>query len=566
MRRSSLQLLRTSYDVRKLSDPSARLRKESVHSLKVLRKQRCLSDSEAPSFTSQQMEEDEFRSEEGGSSALGYDSGFNDERSSRFQESIGTWSHNSQAVSDSESHDLPSLPHKTRKVTPLSLSLSKEVGGGEDPAPRNSTSSQRRRLFSKYSASSLGGTSSIASTSESVISSLLEPQSPVTATSILSSLGFDDYAAPQLIPDRFIPRDLEHIKPSVMRNSISTTSSQQQPPLSPDSVTSASSVPSSIPQRQTSFDLPLGATAENFLHRAPSPPLPSTKTPTVDSTEVDCTEIYTNPAIVQFAPGRGRLETVPEETASDLSPSPRWLSPRVSVDHSVFDVAEGKLGASLNIQKPRKRSLPQREGYKVSIGSQVESETGDSIYFSVTSYDDELVAEREKEREELGGGLSLPEDCGFPRRRRRGVYVPPPGLLTWINSQNNTINEEDLASTNPDELPWPFNEEAHLRKSLTEMHLAQEGLLEQVQQAQESSCNEQTSAGGGERGGEEEEEEDLVGMELSRSPSPGGRYSLCDLEEEEEEEEEDRLSDLGSLLDDDPLSERCVTPTTTAIV
>jgi len=142
----------------------------------------------------------------------------------------------------------------------------------------------------------------------------------------------------------------------------------------------------------------------------------------------------------------------------------------VSIDHSVIDVQEGKLGASLAVQKSRKRSLPtQRDGYKLSIGSQVESEP-DSIYFSVTSYDDDIAAEREKEKEEFSTPLPV-EDSLLLRRRRRGVYTPPPGLLSWLSSQPSISEEE---SGEPEDLPWPFNEQAHLRKSLSEIHQAQQ--------------------------------------------------------------------------------------------
>ena len=395
----------------------------------------------------------------------------------------------------------------------------------------------RRSQIKNYSQSSLGASSVGTGASSETISltSLFETPSPLTVEDLLSNLGFDDFTSPQLIPDRFIPKEIEHAKPSIMRTmtvseyvshdspsnshyssyepSIASTSYSAPLPYSHHHIShsqhhqyhssSSTSLPgaftytSATPEGKAeetapashSFktvnnsctsDLPLGATAENFLApRSGSPPPPAQSSQQQPEREIqtrnaDARFLNSNLMTVGVGFHRGRLETVPEETASDLSPSPRWLSPRVSIDHSVnFDVAEGKLGASLNVQKVRKRSLPtQREGYKLSVGSLVESDTGgDSIHFSVTSYDDEIAAEREKEREDTLPHLSL-EDISIhqQRRRRRGVYTPPPALLSWL-TQQQPIHEEDVGD--PDELPWPFNEQARLRKSLTEIQLAQ---------------------------------------------------------------------------------------------
>jgi hypothetical protein len=399
----------------------------------------------------------------------------------------------------------------------------------------------KRSQTKNYSQSSLGASSIGTGASSETISltSLFETPSPLTVEDMLSNLGFDDFMSPQLIPDRFIPREIEHAKPSIMRTmtvseyschdspsnshhssyepSIASTSYSAPLPYSHHhsshsqhhqfhSSSSSVSLPGAytytggassetkteevapaphahkITKDPSVSDLPLGATAENFLAaRSGSPPPPAQSSqqqperePPTRSTD---NRFQNSSNLITVGFHRGRLETVPEETASDLSPSPRWLSPRVSIDHSVnFDIAEGKLGASLNVQKVRKRSLPtQREGFKLSVGSLVESDTGgDSIHFSVTSYDDEIAAEREREREDTLPHLSL-EDISIhqQRRRRRGVYTPPPALLTWL-TQQQPIHEEDVGD--PDELPWPFNEQARLRKSLTEIQLAQMAL------------------------------------------------------------------------------------------
>ena len=476
-------------DVRKFSDPATHIRREWIKR-RGLHRQRCLSDSEAPKFS---VEEDDPRSEEGESSALGYDSGFHDDIRSKFYGSSSPWGTNSPALSDSESPHETSLLTKTRRTTPHGGHEERDSPSEEYHPPFSRTYRSRRQLTKHLSVSSVGGTSlsSVGASSESQsVSSLLDCQSQLTVTDVLSSLGFDDFDSPQLVPDRFIPREVEHAKPSLMRMNTLTEqqdSSLQQlpPPSSPDSVTSGPAVHEFI------ADLPLGATAENFLSRhAPMSP-PPTQTVSNPTSGVPTSShpdpflpgsvaIYTNPSISQFNRGNYVLETVLEETASDLSASPRALSPRVSIDHSI-DIVEGKLGASLAVQKSRKRSLPtQREGCKLSIGSQVESEP-DSIYFSVTSYDDDIAAEREKEKEELS--TPLPVDDAFQmRRRRRGVYTPPPGLLSWLSSQQS-ISEEET----PDELPWPFSEQAHLRTSLSEIHRAQQDALNEANDGSEGS-------------------------------------------------------------------------------
>jgi hypothetical protein len=311
------------------------------------------------------------------------------------------------------------------------------------------------------------------------------------ATDILSSLGFDDFDSPQLVPDRFIPKDLEFLRPTQMKAVFIEQVLSPDPPRSPDSLTSGHSSNPPMTQHKSVeiADLPLGATAENFM--PPGQPdagelKREADKPVTPERPMDTLALFNNTAA---PPGYTRhrvLETVPEETASDLSLSPRWLSPRVSIDHSVLDVAENKLGASL--QKPRRRSLPSREGYKLSIGSLVESDTGDSIHLSVTSYDDEIAAEREREREGMMPGIHDDITLGTGRRRRRGVYTPPQTLLSWLSTQK-TINEE--VDTDPDELPWPFNEQARLRKSLTEISKAQQESLIEDDSVQESNMLEE---------------------------------------------------------------------------
>lgn len=438
----------------------------------ITKQKRCLSDSEAPNFS---VDDDDCKSEECESSAL--DSGYHD---SRFHDGSSTNYPPSSRVSlDNFSDDFMEVPIvspcKTRRPTPFSPFCPatpdrnnpvvwpwddhSTIGSQVNPGP---TVQAKRSLVSRQSQSS------IATSSEGVsLSSFWESQmSQVSAVDILSSLGFDDYDSPQLIPDRFIPKDIEHVKPSLMMSMSFEDDDMGFPSRAPSiSTMSESSVSSSQPVHRpltvNTRDLPLGATAENFFTPSSPPPQPPQTTP------IDRVPSKSNPPAAANFMYYTVLETVPEETASDLSPSPRWLSPRVSVDHSVvMDLVEHKLGSNLKV---RKRSLPtQREGYRWSIGSQVDSETGDSIHVSVTSYDEEMALEKEKEKEEASVPIPVEDSTTHPRRaRRKGVYVPPASVVTWLNSQE-TISEEQQ---NPEELPWPFSEQAKLRVSLTEIQL-----------------------------------------------------------------------------------------------
>lgn len=547
-------------ETRKLSDPAIQLRRHKIQTTSEPRRQRCKSDSEPPNLQLL-LDDDELKSE-GCSSVL--DSGFHDERSSRYQENTNTY-YSSPRVSlyssDLYSQEEGAEPHimiqqKTRRVTPHpSMNpLSQESSQSDDMSsahtnpgtmvhPRDRSRRSMMKHFSQGSigGGSVGGTSSIGASSESFsVSSVLETQSNLTcATDILSSLGFDDFDSPQLVPDRFIPKELEHLRPSVMKAAYIEQILSLDPPRSPDSLASghsSSHTAHTQPRLIEAADLPLGATAENFLAGPPRPSSPVTAAPSSSKSEddeprtpgtpSDTMPLFTDTAAtVGFSRSR-ILETVPEETASDLSLSPRWLSPRVSVDHSVIDLAEGKLGASLN-QKIRRRSLPTREGYRWSIGSLVESDTGDSIQLSVTSYDDEIAAERERERESLHlGGVHDDITLSLARRRRRGVYTPPQALLSWLSTQK-TIDEEASTELNPDDLPWPFNEQAHLRKSLTEISLAQQYSLSD---GVGSECNIAP-----------EDSSDGVDMSVSPITTPNTRLSPQPTISEEDADEVDDL-------------------------
>ena len=467
---------------RKTSDPLVSQRGEVMRRSRKQR-QRCLSDSEKENGEELLVGEDVGD----GSSAHGGDSGFHDSRPKPHPvEPVFT-----TVVLDSQEQDSQAvrgekiIPHPQKKLhhshscdeIPLHSFRGDKQSSSAVTEPQRS--GRRRLLLSKHlSLSSLGGSSDTLS-----LGSALECISPMTeVTDILSGLGFADFDDPQLIPDRFIPQEASTARPSVMKHQSLLSLFTSPPPSPPESVASlstgmaaASTVsypPSSSPPPPFSppppvtgdvLELPLGATAENFMTmrslRPASPPPPSSQSHS-PADQLPTYSPATDPSISHYHRNHAALETVPEETASDLSPSPRWLSPRVSLDHTL-DMAVGQLGTALCVANTRKRSLPNREGYKVSVESLISEQ--DSIYLSVTSYDDDVAREKEEMLPQM------PSEDFAVRKRRKGVYEPPPQLLSWLQQQR--IEEEDQ---DPEEQPWPFSEQAKLRKSLTELVEAQQ--------------------------------------------------------------------------------------------
>lgn len=59
----------------------------------------------------------------------------------------------------------------------------------------------------------------------------------------------------------------------------------------------------------------------------------------------------------------------------------------------------------------------------------------DSVYFSVTSYDDDIAAEQKTEKEQFSNPLPL-EDLLLQRRSRRAVYTQPLALLPLLVAAN----------------------------------------------------------------------------------------------------------------------------------
>lgn len=344
----------------------------------------------------------------------------------------------------------------------------------------NNTRGRRGKMTKHLSLSSMGGSS------DCTISSLFDQSSSYSmASELLSSLGFGDFDSPQLIPDRFIPHNAESAKPSKMYEQTllgiySSVGGSRGGALEEVACSVTSNEPQKefIEQQNTlevgatggdslrEVDLPLGATADNFISTKRGTTPPVSPSPPSSPTELNHIPLYSlaSPDLLLHSYNR-KLETVPEETASDLSPSPRWLSPRVSLDHSTYDVSMGQLlGSSLNVN--RKRSLPNRDGYRMSVDS-ILSEQESTVYFSITSYDDDIARE-EREREEAARLVLPVDESSQGRRRRKGVHGAPPELLSWLKDQSHCVNDDY-----DEDIPWPFNEQAHIRRSLTEYQFKQ---------------------------------------------------------------------------------------------
>lgn len=416
---------------RKTSDPVMSKRSE------IKLKKRCLSDSTGsnPVVAAAPIADDT-------SSAVGGDSGIVDCQSHCSNK------YKPDTKPERSRKSIPALSNTLRTGSLDEGTFRKLQQDDDNSSHSGSTQTKQRRgrLTKHLSLGSVGGSSDTIS-----FHSLFEVVSPHSmATDILSGLGFGDFDSPQLIPDRFIPAELDTAKPSVMFEHI--LMDVYSPPGAPVSEPPITQYMTSSVADVQEFDLPLGATADNFISTKSfkqSPP-PSSPPPQPAPPTTLPLSSMSDPSFSVYNRKYVQLEPVPEETASDLSPSPRWMSPRVSLDHSYLDLSTGQLGTSLNVAN-RKRSLPNREGYRMSMESLL-SEQDSTVYFSITSYDDDLAKEESK--------LTLPvEDA--TRQRRRGVHHAPPELLSWLEHQK-------IPEVDDDELPWPFNEQAKIRRSLTE--------------------------------------------------------------------------------------------------
>ena len=141
--------------------------------------------------------------------------------------------------------------------------------------PSLSSVARSRKLLCK--SHSVGSVGSLGASSESpTLSSIWEAHSYDAVPDFLSSLGFDDFQSPNLIPDRFITPDVECAKPSFMRQA--TMGSLSLPLLESTSLDQGC-VDEEVCEGQvcveplsleSTDDVPLGATAETVVVHAPA--------------------------------------------------------------------------------------------------------------------------------------------------------------------------------------------------------------------------------------------------------------------------------------------------------
>ena len=305
---------------------------------------------------------------------------------------------------------------------------------------------------------------SVSSSEEGGVLGLLGARNEMDAEDMLISLGFCDFDSPQLIPDRLIPDSVAHARPSVMAQE----TADEEPPLCLVEPTKE------IPE-ELELSLPLGATAEDVCSQGVAQQVKGRVKSTLP---IPMSALPDTP----YYPFYGKpLDTVMEETDSQLSPIG---SPKLSIDHtSDSKPATGNLLSVPPLHRPSLPGMaPSREGYKVSLelpgrdilklgmesasrdarrlsmDSHHSFQSADTIYFSVTSYDD--APEPPGGGGGGGGGVegsSARSRSGSrspsPRTRRKAMATPPPPttVFMWLNSQV----DEDITEVDQ---PWPFSE------------------------------------------------------------------------------------------------------------
>ena len=163
-----------------------------------------------------------------------------------------------------------------------------------------------------------------------------------------------------------------------------------------------------------------------------------------------------------------QLDTVEEEATSQISPSPRVMSPRISIDNGdKFDALVDhhskpaqQTTHRLSVPHTRKISLQRdhpRDYHRFSVESIPVSEN--SFYFSVTSFDDDIVGKMEM----IEDPVPSPK---LDRRQRKMATVSSPNasVLQWLAN----MPKETPATLDPDE-PWPFNEDVTISSAAPEV-------------------------------------------------------------------------------------------------
>ena len=166
-----------------------------------------------------------------------------------------------------------------------------------------------------------------------------------------------------------------------------------------------------------------------------------------------------------------QLDTIEEERASQISPTPRVMSPCISFDNGgSFDVVADLQSKPtqptthrLSVPYMRKISLQrdhQRKHHRFSVESPVSE---NSFYFSVTPFDDDIVSKMEMIDDQMPLPIPSPK---LDRRQRMVSMVSTPNstVLQWLAN----MPKEPLQSLDPDE-PWPFNKDVTTSTTTSEV-------------------------------------------------------------------------------------------------
>ena len=330
------------------------------------------------------------------------------------------------------------------------------------------TDSLRRRYFGynrRYS------NYSVATTVQTTLSSFIEPETAVDLAENLMVELFDTDDIDGIIPARFLQANqdaiVDNIREEEYTPSYSPTASCDQSSFDDDFLPHSSFAGESTSEiRFSSISSPhnTGSPRSSRHSKSSSPE----RLEPVSSYPIE----GGMPRTSIWSMTNTQLDTVEEETASQISPSPRVMSPRISIDNGESFDAVADLQSKptqptthrLSVPYMRKISLQrdhQREHHRFSVESMPVSEN--SFYFSVTSFDDDIVGKMEMIDDQMPSPMPSPK---LDRRQRRvgTVSTPNSSVLQWLAN----MPKEPLQSLDPDE-PWPFNEDVATSTATSEV-------------------------------------------------------------------------------------------------
>ena len=304
------------------------------------------------------------------------------------------------------------------------------------------------RRFSNYS---------VAMSEQTTLSSFIEPETAVDLAENLMIELFDTDDIDGIIPARFLQANedaiVDNIREEEYSPSFSPTASCGQSSFDEDyslPYNLAGEVGSELRLSTVSSPHNTGSPRSSRHSKSSSPE----RTEPISSYPIE----GVMPRNSMFSLTNTQLDTVEEETASQISPSPRVMSPRISIDNGEnFDVSvdhptKPALPTTHRLSVPhgRKISLQRdhsREYHRFSVESIPVSEN--SFYFSVTSFDDDIVGKMEM----IEDPVHSPK---LDRRQRKVATVASPNatVLQWLAS----MPKEKPGNVDPEE-PWPFNED-----------------------------------------------------------------------------------------------------------